>query len=210
MILYKLLEATGFRRFAKWLYHVRVDGAELVPRDGPAILAANHESLIDPWILGLVTPRPIRYMAKAELWRYPILRNVMNAFGTFPIERGAGDTDALGVAGRLLGEGQVLGIFPQGTCLPYRRRRWHRGAARLALATGSPLVPVALVGTEKALRPHRLRIGRPRIRVLVGRPFHVARESPTVASAKALTQRLEQAVADLRAPFGPPAHEWID
>jgi 1-acyl-sn-glycerol-3-phosphate acyltransferase len=210
VILYELLEASGFRRFARWLYRVRIEGGEHVPAQGPAIIAANHESLIDPWILGLVTARPIRYMAKAELWRYPLVRQVMNGFGTFPVERGAGDTDALGIAGRLLREGEVLGIFPQGTCLPYRRRPWHRGAARLALATGSPLVPVALVGTEKALRPHRLRIGRPRIRVLVGRPFDVARQRPTIAAAKALTQRLEQAVADLRAPFGPPAHIWID
>jgi 1-acyl-sn-glycerol-3-phosphate acyltransferase len=210
VILYELLEAIGFRPFAKWLYRVRIDGAEQVPPRGPAILAANHESLIDPWILGLVTPRPIRYMAKSELWNYPVLRNVMNGFGTFPIQRGAGDTDALGVAGRLLRDGEVLGIFPQGTCLPYRRRPWHRGAARLALATGTPLVPVALVGTEKALRPHRIKLGRPRIRVLVGRPVEVARQRPTIAGAKALTQRLEDAIAELRAPFGPPAHSWID
>lgn len=210
MILYELLEKSGFRAFAKRLYRVRIDGAEAIPAAGPCILAANHESLIDPWILGLATPRPIRYMAKSELWRYPILRTVMNAFGTFPIERGGGDTAALGVAGRLLGEGQVLGIFPQGTCLPYRVRRWHSGAARLALATGSPLVPVALVGTEKALRPHRLKVGRPRIRVLVGRPFEVARQRPTIVAGKALTKRLEDAIAELRAPYGPPAHAWID
>jgi 1-acyl-sn-glycerol-3-phosphate acyltransferase len=210
VILYDLLQACGFRPFAKWLYHVRIEGADAIPVAGPAILAANHESLIDPWILGLATARPIRYMAKAELFRYPLLRTVMNGFGTFPVERGAGDTDALGVAGRLLREGQVLGIFPQGTCLPYRRRAWHRGAARLALATGSPLVPIALVGTEKALRPHRIRIGRPHIRVLVGRPFEVARQRPTIAAAKALTKRIEDAIAELRAPYGPPAHAWID
>jgi 1-acyl-sn-glycerol-3-phosphate acyltransferase len=210
VILYELLEAIGFRPFAKWLYRVRIDGAEQVPPQGPTILVANHESLIDPWILGLVTPRPIRYMAKSELWNYPVLRNVMNGFGTFPVERGAGDTDALGVAGRLLRDGQILGIFPQGTCLPYRRRPWHRGAARLALATGTPLVPVALVGTEKALRPHRVKLGRPRIRVLVGRPLEVVRQRPTIKAARALTQRLEEAIAELRAPFGPPAHSWID
>lgn len=210
MILYRLLEGIGFRPFAKWLYRVRIDGVEHVPKHGPAILAANHESLIDPWILGLVTPRPIRYMAKSELWSYPILRSVMNGFGTFPVERGGGDTDALGVAGRLLRNGEVLGIFPQGTCLPYRRRPWHRGAARLALATGTPLVPVALVGTEKALRPHRIRIGRPRLRVLVARPLEVARQRPTIAAAKALTQRLEETIAELRAPFGPPVHVWLD
>ena len=210
MILYEVLEAVGFRSFAKWLYRVRIEGAEHVPACGPAILVANHESLIDPWILGLATPRPIRYMAKAELWNYPVLRTVMDAFGTFPVSRGKGDVDALGAGGRLLRAGQVLGIFPQGTCLPYRNRQWHRGAARLALATGSPVVPVALVGTEKALRPHRLKVGRPHIRVLVARPLEVARQRPTIAAAKALTGRLEDAIAELRAPYGPPAHAWID
>lgn len=210
MILYDLLERTGFRTFATRLYRVRIESAERIPATGPCILVANHESLIDPWILGLATPRHIRYMAKAELWRYPVLRTVMNAFGTFPIERGAGDTDALGAAGRLLRAGQVLGIFPQGTCLPYRLRPWHRGAARLALATGTPVVPVALVGTEKALRPHRVKVGRPHIRVLVAHRIDVARERPTIAAAKALTSRIEEAIAELRAPYGPPAHAWID
>jgi 1-acyl-sn-glycerol-3-phosphate acyltransferase len=210
VILYRLLGAVGFRPFAKWLYGVRIEGGEHVPPTGPAILAANHESLIDPWILGLVTPRPIHYMAKAEFFRNPVMRRIMEAWGTFPVERGGGDTDAVGVAERLIADRQVLGIFPQGTCLPYRDRPWHRGAARIALRTGAPLVPVALVGTEKALRPHRFKVGRPQIRVLVGRPFEVARARPTIAAAKALTQRLEEAVAELRAPFGPPAHAWID
>jgi 1-acyl-sn-glycerol-3-phosphate acyltransferase len=210
VILYDLLEAAGFRSFAHRLYRVRVDDADRIPANGPCILVANHESLIDPWILGLATPRPIRYMAKAELWRNPLLRPVMNAFGTFPVERGTGDTGALGAAGRLLHEGQILGIFPQGTCLPFRNRPWHRGAARIALTAGATIVPVALVGTERALRPHRIRIGLPRIRVLVGRPLEFARNRPTIAAAKALTQRLEQAVDELRTPFGPPAHAWID
>jgi 1-acyl-sn-glycerol-3-phosphate acyltransferase len=166
--------------------------------------------LIDPWILGLATPRPIRYMAKAEFFRNPILRRIMEAWGTFPVERGGGDTGAVDVAERLIAEDQVLGIFPQGTCLPYRNRPWHRGAARIALKTGAPLVPVALVATEQALRPHRIRLGLPQIRVLVARPLEVARQRPTIAAAKALTKRVEDAIAELRAPYGPPAHCWID
>jgi 1-acyl-sn-glycerol-3-phosphate acyltransferase len=85
-----------------------------------------------------------------------------------------------------------------------------RGAARLALGTGSPLVPVALVGTEQALRPHRFKLGLPRIRVLVGRPFEVAGSRPTVAAARELTRRIEDAIADLRRPYGEPRHAWID
>ena len=65
--LYTLLEWTGFRFWFGHLYRVELRGVERIPAEGPVILVANHESMIDPWLLGLATPRPIRYMAKAEL-----------------------------------------------------------------------------------------------------------------------------------------------
>ncbi len=208
--LYELLERVQFRAFFSWLYHVEIRGRERIPARGAVILAANHESMIDPWILGLATPRPIRYMAKAELWRYPVVRWVLEKFGTFPVARGRGDQDAVGRAEELLAEGEVLGIFPQGTCLPYRHRPFQRGAARLALASGTPVVPVCMVGTERALRPGRFKLGRPRVKVLVGEAIEVARGRPTIVAAKALTRRIEEAIAELRAPYGPPAHAWYD
>ncbi len=73
MILYRLLERLHFRGIAGWLYGVRVTGAERIPAGSGTILVANHESLFDPWILALATPRPIRYMAKAELWRHTLV-----------------------------------------------------------------------------------------------------------------------------------------
>jgi len=208
--LYEVLERTRFRALLTRLYRVQVEGAENIPDAGPAVLVANHESLIDPWILALATRRHIRYMAKSEFFTNPVLRLVMNLFGTFPVERGGGGAAALGRGGELLAAGEILGVFPQGTCLPFRDRPWHRGAARLALATGAPLLPVCIVGTERALRPHRPKLGRPRIRILVSRPIEVARTRPTVAAARALTRRLEEAIAELRRPYGPPAHAWID
>ena len=210
MILYRLLDASGYRPAARALYRMEIAGRERIPAEGPCILVANHESVIDPFVLGLATPRMVRYMAKAELWHNAALRAVMEGFGTFPVARGRGDFDAFSRAGRLLADGEVLGIFGQGTCLPFRRRPFLRGAARLALETGSPLVPVALVGTEQAVRPHRLRLGLPRIRVLVGRPFEVAKQRPTVAAARELTRRAEDAIAELRRPYGEPRHAWID
>ena len=148
-------------------------------------------------------------MAKAELWNYPVLRNIMEWFGTFPVARGIGDRRAVGRAEQLLlAEGEVLGMFPQGTCLPYRNRPWLRGAARLALATGTTIVPVCIVGSERALRPAKFKIGLPRIRVLIGEPIQVPQTRPTVAAAKELTARVEQAIEAARAPYGPPAHAW--
>ena len=208
--LYELLERTGFRNWFGALYRVEIRGADRIPAGGGVVLVANHESLIDPWFLSLATPRPVRYMAKAELWRYPVLRLAMEKFGTFPIDRGGEDRVAISRAAELLHAGEVLGMFPQGTCLPYRRRPYHRGAARLALATGAPLVPVALVGTEKALRPGRFKVGLPRVKVLVGEAIDVEPEPPTPAAATALTERVEQAIVGLRAPYGEPAHAWFD
>jgi hypothetical protein len=79
---------------------------------------------------------------------------------------------------------------------------------RLALSTGTTIVPVCLVGGEKALRPGRFKLGLPRIRVIVGEPIEVQATRPSIAAAKALTARLEAAIEDAREPYGPPAHAW--
>jgi 1-acyl-sn-glycerol-3-phosphate acyltransferase len=210
VILYRFLNVCGYRPAARTLFRMEIAGRERIPAEGPCILVANHESVIDPFVLGLATPRIVRFMAKAELWQSAAVRTVMEGFGAFPVDRGRGDFDAFGRAGRLLADGEILGIFGQGTCLPLRRRPFMRGAARLALETGSPLVPVSLVGTEQAVRPNRLKLGLPRIRVLVGRPVEAARARPTVASARELTRRVEEAIAELRRPYGEPRHAWIE
>jgi 1-acyl-sn-glycerol-3-phosphate acyltransferase len=207
-ILYAWAERTGYRWVLRHLYRVEVRGGERIPSEGAVILAANHESLLDPWLLPLSTPRPVRYMAKAELWRYPIVGWVMDKWGTFPVERGSGDRRAVGRAAQLLTDGELLGIFPQGTCLPWPDRRWYRGAAKLALATGATIVPACLVGTERALRPGKFKIGFPRVLVLVGEPIEVEKSKPNLVAAKALTDRIEAAVEELREPHGPPAHAW--
>ncbi len=206
--LYTVFELIRFRVWFARLLRVQFEHLERVPAEGPVILVANHESLIDPWLLGLVTRRPIRYMAKAELWNVALVGKAMEAFGTFPVTRGTGDRHAVGRAGELLAEGQVIGIFPQGTCLPFRERPWLRGAARLALTTGAPIVPVCIVGSERALRPGKFRIGLPRVRLIVCEPLTVELAKPTVAAAKELTARIEATIEAARAPYGPPDHAW--
>lgn len=186
MTLYEVLERIGFRRLATALYRVELRGAERIPATGGVLLVANHESLFDPWLLALATPRPVRYMAKSELWRYPLIGRTLDAFGAFPVERGTGDSTAISKAADLLRRGEVLGMFPQGTSKQLARRVYRRGAARLALATGAPIVPVRLVGTRGFPRP-----GRPPTRVQVREPIHVEPAKPTLVAAKALTQRIE-------------------
>lgn len=190
MILYSLLDRIGFRPALRALLRIRVTGAEHVPAHGPAILAANHESIWDPFVLGVLTERPIRYMAKEELWRYPVLKGAMNGFGAFPVDRGGGDLQALRHGVALLRSGEVLGVFPQGTSKRAAPRRYHRGAARLALLTGAPIVPVRLTGTRGILRP-----GLPRVTIDALPPIRVEPARPTVAAAKRLTAALEEAIA---------------
>jgi len=190
-----LLERTGFRPLARWLYKVEVTGAERIPA-GPVILVANHESLFDPWILALATPRPVRYMAKSELWKHRLVGAAIESFGAFPVERGTGDTIALTRAADLLRQESVLGIFPQGTSKRLPERPYHRGAARLALSTGAALVPVGLSGTRGVPRPW----GRRRTVITVCEPIHVEPAKPTVGAAKRLTTVLEEQITRAAGP----------
>jgi len=179
------------------LYRVEIVGAERIPGAGPCILAANHESVLDGFFLAIASRRQLRFMAKAELYRYALLGRVMRALGCFPVERGADNGRAVSAGVRLLERGEAIGIFPQGTCLPWLDRSYRRGAARLALATGAPLVPVRLVGTADALEPGTHRVGFPRVRILVGEPIRVERQEPTEETASELTAQLERAIGTL-------------
>jgi 1-acyl-sn-glycerol-3-phosphate acyltransferase len=209
--LYHALQKGRFSDFLRVVYRIEVAGGDRIPERGPCILVSNHESMSDPFILGVVTERMIRYMAKAELWSNPVSARAMEGLGGFPVDRGSGDAAALGRGAQLLEQGEVLGIFPQGTSRAFHRRPFHRGAARLALATGSPLVPVCMIGTERIL-PTRARhsFRFPKVKILVAGPIQVERARPTMAAAKALTRRLEEALTELRRPYGPPDHAWLD
>jgi 1-acyl-sn-glycerol-3-phosphate acyltransferase len=184
---YQVLDRIGFRAALRRLYRIEVVGAERMPAAGGAIIVANHESIWDPFVLAVATQREIHYMAKAELFRVRPLAAALRSLDAFPVERGSGDRAALGEAARRLQRGELLGIFPQGTSKPERQNGWHRGAARLALATGVAIVPVRITGTRSL--PWRTRI-----RIDIGEPFAVQPGRPTIATARALTERIEQAV----------------
>jgi 1-acyl-sn-glycerol-3-phosphate acyltransferase len=205
MILYRTIGNGLIRPLLRVLYRVEGVGWERIPSSGAAVLAASHDSLIDPFILGVATPRVIHYMAKAELWRYPVLKQVMQGFGAFPVQRGRGDAGAVQHGRRVLECGGLVGMFPQGTCLPHRDRPWRRGAARLAKESGVPLVPICLVNTEKALRPRRLKLGLPKVFVHVAEPL-----DPNEGTVEELTAEVARRVEELRRPYGHPAHVWFE
>jgi 1-acyl-sn-glycerol-3-phosphate acyltransferase len=188
------------RRLVAWacrlLYRVEVVGADAIPREGGCILAANHESSIDPALVAQATERPIRFLARAELWQ-PGLRRVLDALGGIPVRRGRGDLGAIERAAGCVERGEVVAIFPQGTTLRFRNRRYRRGAARLALATGAPLIPVRLDGTARAFSLVPPRVGFPKLRVIVGAPLLVEQAEATRDAVARLTAELERAVGQL-------------
>ena len=129
---------------------LRTYGIEHIPSSGPAMLCPNHASYLDPFIHARGLPRIVRFMAKAQLFAWPLVGSFIQGGGGFPIRRGAGDTFALSLAQRLLEDGQLVCVYPEGT-----RFRDHvdlgparTGAARLVMATGVPVVPVASWGNK--------------------------------------------------------------
>jgi 1-acyl-sn-glycerol-3-phosphate acyltransferase len=175
------------------VYRLEVVGADRLPAIGPVVVAPNHDSVLDGIVLGAAISRELRFLAKAELWRSRLLAWALDALGAIRIERGRGDHLALARVRQALEAGQAVAVFPQGAIRG--DRAWHRGAARMALVTGAPLVPVRLVGTARALSLGR--IGFPRLRVIVGEPIEVARAPEDPTAATALTERLRVAVESL-------------
>jgi len=175
------------------MYRLDVVGADRLPLTGPVVIAPNHDSVLDGIILGAAISRELRFLAKAELWQSRLLGWVLDGLDAVGIKRGCGDHLALARMRQALEAGQAVAIFPQGAI--YGDRVWHRGAARMALATGSPLVPIRLIGTAQALS--RGRIGFPRLRVIIGEPITVARAPEEPVAATKLTERLRTAVESL-------------
>jgi glycerol-3-phosphate dehydrogenase (NAD(P)+) len=165
-------------------------GGEHIPAEGPAIVASNHRSFLDPFVIATAARRPMYYVAKKELFQPRWQAWILNSLGAFPVDRGAGDRHAMDTAREILERGDIVLIFPEGTRVrPGPLGAPKRGVGRLALQTGAPVVPVAVVGTEAIrrgwrIRPHRvaIRYGRPLTFPLV--------ENPSRELAGAVTSRI--------------------
>jgi glycerol-3-phosphate dehydrogenase (NAD(P)+) len=179
-----------FQPFFHVYFRMSRIGREHVPAAGPVIFAANHRSFLDPFVIATMSRRPIYYVAKKELFRKPLTAWFLNCLGAFPIDRGAADEGAMGTAREILERGDCVLIFPEGTRIrPGTLGAPKRGVGRLALETGAPVVPVAVIGTETIRRGWRIRPHKVRIRA--GAPLRFPQvEQPSPQLAGAVTDRI--------------------
>ena len=151
-------------------YQERIYGAENVPLTGNLIVVSNHASDFDPLIVGSCMSRPVAFMAKEELFEVPVLNIAIQAFGAYPVKRGAGDRAAIRSAIESINKGWATGIFLQGTrTLDGLVTEPKLGAAMIAAKTQAPFLPVSIWGTgtilpkgarfPKLFQPVTVRIG---------------------------------------------------
>jgi 1-acyl-sn-glycerol-3-phosphate acyltransferase len=182
------------------LWRPRVLGREHLPPGGAYVLAPSHRSFLDTPFMACVTRRRIRFMGKAELWKYGWSARFLSALGGFPVNREIPDRTSLHAALDALAGGEPVVVFPEGT-----RRKGpfiedlHDGAAYLAARAGVPIVPVGIGGSEEILAKGRKVPKLRRVVLVVGDPLEPPRREGPVrrSDVAALTERLRGAVQEL-------------
>lgn len=195
-------------RFGRWALRrlaqeIVVSGLERIPAKGSVLLVSNHISWVDPVLLACwltpATGRPMAWMGKAEAMRWPLVGWFLRVNGVFGVRRGAADLEAFRLAERILGSGQILGIYPEGTRSPDGVLRSFRdGAALLALRSGVLVLPVAVTGTNGLWRKGSLIPRRvPRVTLTIGGPVAIPRSGGPRSELAVVSGAIHDAVAAL-------------
>ncbi len=202
----------GGRVFGRAMSRIALDGAvDEIPRDGPLILAANHASNLDAIVIGSwLMPRlgrRIHWLGKKELFAWPIVGWTAAHGGVHPVDRGAADVEAFRLAQRILDEGHILFVFPEGTRSPDGAlQRAQEGVAVLALRTGAPIVPIAISGSNRVW-PKGQKLPHPggHVAVRVGAPFRLADELPAGIDRRTAKGLATTLIMDRIAALLPPS-----
>ena len=178
------IAATGF-------FSLRVEGSHRVPLTGPVILAANHQSFLDPWMVGLSLERRAHYLARDSLFQVPILGALITRYGALPVPReSAAPRKSLEVCLQALEKGRALILFPEGTrSVDGRLQPLRRGIALLARRTGAPVVPGIVAGSHLAWPRDRRLPRRSPIRLFFGNPIRFSEDE----SSDSFMERLASA-----------------
>lgn len=191
-VLYSVVRAIFIPFFLVWFRLERIGREHAKSIDRGLIVAANHRSFLDPFVIGAFLPwrRPLHYVAKVELFEKRWQGWFLNRLGAYPVRRGQADADSLATSAAILERGGAVCIFPEGT----RIRRGslaapHRGVGRLALESGASVLPIAVIGTEHVRRGWRIRPRKVRLRG--GKAVSFPRtEHPSPSLAASVTERI--------------------
>jgi 1-acyl-sn-glycerol-3-phosphate acyltransferase len=208
--------AFGGRIFARGMSRIHIEGdLGAIPREGPVIIAANHASNFDPVVLGAwLTPalgRRIQWLGKKELFAWPVVGWAARNGGVHPVDRGAADAEAFRLAKRILDEGHVLFVFPEGTRSADGALHEARdGVAVLALRTGAAIVPIGISGSN-GVWPRGQKLPHPggRVTVRVGEAFRLADVLPPDIDRKTAKGLATDVIMRRIAALLPPAQQGV-
>lgn len=175
---------------AKIIFRLRIVGHSNIPNEGRVIIAANHASYLDPPLVGCSIVRRVNFMAMAELFRNPFCRAMYRVLGGFPVKRREADAGAIRHAVRLLKDGKVVMIFPEGTRSYDGRLQEPRGGVGMIVALSrAKVVPAFIKGTEKALPRDSWRLKAIPVTIYFGRPLDFADELKGLDDKKVLSDK---------------------
>lgn len=144
------------------IFRIRVEGLEHVPPEGGVILCGNHFNGHDPLVVGIVSPRKVSFMAKDQIFTWPVVGWLARGLGAFPVKRGTADRASLKKALEVLADGGCFGIFPEGTrSKTGQLRKAEPGTAYIALKAGVPVIPFGISSTYRLFSPVLVRFGPP-------------------------------------------------
>lgn len=195
---------------AKHRFRPTVSGLEHIPRQGGAIIAANHLAVIDDGLLPLTCPRMIHFMGKAEYFEGKGIKGKFKKWwftsvGVFPVDRSGGSKSlgSLEHAREIIEKGELFGIHIEGTRSPDGRLyKGHTGAARLALETGCPIIPTAIIGSRELQKPGQVIPGKGTSKVIYGEPIEVAKTPADEVTHERLRELTDEVTRRIQAMSG--------